>query len=323
MDCIHSALRFGLSFTSIRTIFNRAYNKLSAAEKSDYHSKYWNLFRGHQTEWSGRWELEIGKRTIYLPLQGERMWLDWDHGISLLGHDMEIKNFYANLLRSAERPDVFFDVGANYGTHSLLFSCLGVPSFTFEPNATCHPVFKEMCALNSVEPQIEHVAIAATAGTLELRYPEKFTWLGSVRGDVSRELGKQYELLCERVAAFPLDRYQELLAGKRALIKVDTEGNELEVFRGASRIMSEARPIIVFESNHDATDRKDIGNLLDGYEYEIYGLQMIHSPKKLGAQNFVGAKETNFAAWPKERSMLADYDTSICFDEEPDHRGSR
>lgn len=90
-----SAIRLGLSLRPIRIGINRAYNNLSAEERSAYHSKYWDLFRGYDgASWNGRWGLKIAERTIYLPLRAERMWLDWDHCISLLGHDMEIKKFY-------------------------------------------------------------------------------------------------------------------------------------------------------------------------------------------------------------------------------------
>lgn len=312
--CGRYCFRVGLSFKRSRIVLNRAYNNLSAEERSAYHSKYWDLFRGYDgANWNGRWGLEIAQRTIFLPLRAERMWLDWDHCISLLGHDMEIKMFYLSLFYSAERPEVFLDVGANYGTHSLLFSCLGVPCVTFEPNSSCHPVFKEMCALNGIEPRIEHVAIAANDGILELKYPEKFTWLGSVKSDVSRELSKQHKLVSERVVARPLDSYLELLSGKKTLIKVDTEGNELEVFKGAQRIMSEARPVIVFETNLDAPDRGDIAAVLHRRGYEIYGLQLNFTPKRLYASEFLDSMETNFVAWPKEMPMIALRESTNCF----------
>jgi FkbM family methyltransferase len=263
--------------------------------------------------WSGRWRVRVNKRIVYLPLSAKRMWLDWDHGISILGHDMEVKNFYSNLLRSQEAPEVFFDVGANYGTHSLLFLCLGVPSVTFEPNSSCHPVFKEMCDLNHVTPDLQHVAIAALEGDLELKYPEKFTWLGSVKSDVCNELISSYKLVTEKVKAFPLDFYLSRIKGKKALIKVDTEGNELEVFKGASLILSEARPIVVFESNLNNLDRCEIADLLYYHGYEIFGLRIDASPIKLGKNEFHESKQTNFAAWPREKPILGFYNYQDCF----------
>lgn len=305
-------LRLGLSMVPTRTWLNCYYNKLKPEEKCRFHSEYWNLFRDDSAVfWSGVWELGVSDKVINLPLTPQRMWLDWDHGISLLGHDLEVKRFYSSLLRSQESPEIFFDVGANYGTHSLLFMCLGIPAVTFEPNSTCHPVFKEMCALNDLTPDIQHVAISSTEGDLELRYPEKCTWLGSVKANVCDALGSNYELIFEKVTAHPLDSYLHHLTGKKSLIKVDTEGNELEVFKGASRILSEARPIWVFESNANDPDRNEIADLLNNHGYEIYGLCVDQPPAKLGVVEFIAGNQTNFAAWPQEKQYFTDYDGEI------------
>ena len=312
---VRMALCFGLSLKPTRNWINRSYNNLKSQDKSIFHCNYWDLYRMNSVaSWSGRWRVRVNKRIVYLPLSAKRMWLDWDHGISILGHDMEVKNFYSNLLRSQEAPEVFCDVGANYGTHSLLFMCLGVTSHTFEPNSTCHPVFKEMCDLNHVTPDLQHVAIAAAEGTLELKYPEKFTWLGSVRADVCQELASNHKLISEKVRACPLDFYFSRIEGKKTLIKVDTEGNELEVFKGASRILSEARPVIVFESNLDSKDRCKIADLLDNFDYEIYALHLDSPPSKFLMHLFENSKETNFVAWPKEKPMLVGYDSKNCFE---------
>ena len=311
---VRMALCFGLSLKPTRHWINKSYNKLKSQDKSIFHAKHWDLYRRDTVaSWSGRWWLRVNKRIVYLPLSAKRMWLDWDHGISILGHDLEVKNFYSNLLRSQEAPEVFFDVGANYGTHSLLFLCLGVPSVTFEPNSSCHPVFNEMCDLNHVTPDLQHVAIAAAEGTLELKYPEKFTWLGSVKADVYNELISSYKLVSEKVKACPLDFYFSRIEGKKTLIKVDTEGNELEVFKGASRILSEARPVIVFESNLDNKDRIEIADVLHNHCYDIFDLRMDAPPSKLDKHEFDESKETNFAAWPRERPMLEDYDSKDSF----------
>ena len=40
--------------------------------------------------------------------------------VSIVGHDIEVKETYAALIASDHRPTLFLDVGANYGLHSIL-----------------------------------------------------------------------------------------------------------------------------------------------------------------------------------------------------------
>ena len=41
------------------------------------------------------------------------------------------------------KPKIFFDVGANYGTHSFIFQSQGVKAYSFEPNPNYFPYFKK------------------------------------------------------------------------------------------------------------------------------------------------------------------------------------
>ncbi|CAA9891487.1 conserved hypothetical protein [Candidatus Methylobacter favarea] len=77
-----------------------------------------------------------------MPLTSERFWLDWDTAVSITGHDIEIKQTYEALIGSSEPPELFIDIGANYGTHSLLFLVHQIKTITFEPNASCHDFFQ-------------------------------------------------------------------------------------------------------------------------------------------------------------------------------------
>jgi hypothetical protein len=66
------------------------------------------------------------------------MWLDWFLALATLGDDSTVKKTYAAIVSSSRKPDLFLDVGANYGTHSLLFLAHGIRTWSFEPNARCY-----------------------------------------------------------------------------------------------------------------------------------------------------------------------------------------
>lgn len=74
---------------------------------------------GRPLEADGLWIIRFAGMSLLLPLTTRGAWQEWDAAVSILGHDIEVKTTYANLLRSTRRPKLFFDVGANYGLHSL------------------------------------------------------------------------------------------------------------------------------------------------------------------------------------------------------------
>ena len=62
------------------------------------------------------------------------------------------------------------------------------------------------------------------------------------------------------------------------MIKIDVEGAELEVLKGAKKIIEKFHPIIVFEhglgaSDHYNTSPEDILSFFDDHQYQLFTLQ--------------------------------------------------
>jgi FkbM family methyltransferase len=175
------------------------------------------------------WKIVFEGKTILMPLTPERFWLDWDSAVSIVGNDVEVKDTYAALIQSRDAPELFIDIGANYGTHSLLFLVHGIETLSFEPNRSCHDYFRRVCELNRVVPTLETVALGDRVDCVELSYPERDTWLGSTDAEVVKRLVAGQALVTQAVQQKMLDEYLEKIRNKRTLIKLDTEGNELTV----------------------------------------------------------------------------------------------
>ena len=45
----------------------------------------------HKLPSSSSWRVEFCGKRIVLPLTRDRAWLDWDLAVSVLGHDLEVK----------------------------------------------------------------------------------------------------------------------------------------------------------------------------------------------------------------------------------------
>jgi FkbM family methyltransferase len=229
--------------------------------------------------------------------------LDWTAAVSVLGHETEIKSTYEHLLAKRDWPiNIFIDVGANFGTHSILFASAGIKVLAFEPNADCKPYCTTVATLNRLGISWINVALSDHQGEVHLVYPKTKTWLGSIETNVSSSLSRESgNSVTARVKLDILDHYvTDLPSDSRILMKIDVEGSELAVLRGARSLLQRPRaPWIIFESN-DIAGRAELDGLLTGYGYRIFTLPFGMEPKipPLSPADFRADPATNFIAVP-------------------------
>jgi FkbM family methyltransferase len=287
-----------------RTILNRYYNLLGAEARSSFYTRYAKMFRGQNIFMSpGEWNIYFVDRWIRLPLRSSWAWLDWDLAVSIVAHDIEVKQTYAAIILSDQRPAFFLDIGANYGTHSVIFLSAGIPVIAFEPNPSCSPHFQVICKLNGLSGgRWEQVAIGSEISEIELVYPEKDTWHGSVSSNVVASLRRSGDMTSLRVPVKNLDYYLNDIPRGKVLIKIDVEGYEIEILKGASRVLRDCVPTIIFESN-DAKARGELFCLLVEFGYCIHQLpwRPFGYSRVLGVEEFLASVATNFIAIPRLR----------------------
>jgi FkbM family methyltransferase len=275
-----------------------AYQLLPWHAKALAHRAWAKLFRSGDTSFEpGDWRVRFAGRDVIVPLSAARAWLDWDVALSVLGHDPEIKRTYAALVRSPRRPRLFFDVGANYGTHSLLLLAHGVRAVTFEPNLACAPVFEELCRANGVCGRWESVALGAEEGDVELCFDERDTWSGSTCGPPAVD-GQGARCRC-RVPRTTLDAFVDRLGEAPDWVKLDVEGAEHLVLAGARRTLERSRPRLIFESWPGA-QRTCIAQALQAAGYRVCALPWdpAGEPHAVAGDAFRACPATNFLAVP-------------------------
>jgi FkbM family methyltransferase len=222
------------------------------------------------------------------------------HAVSIVGHDIEIKQTYETLISlPSETPELFIDIGANYGTHSLLFLVHGVQTITFEPNTSCHEYFRKICRLNHVTPNLESVALGEYKDEVDFCYPKRDTWLGSTKAEIINKLSGSEDLVTEKIKQRTLDDFFSEVENKRTLIKIDTEGNEFSVLKGATKILERARPRVIFEC-WDEDEKAGIFDLLRAQNYSIYALPWSpkHETERVDFRRFMASADINFLAVP-------------------------
>ena len=144
--------------------------------------------------------------------------------------------FYARFLRPGETA---VDVGANFGWHTLGFARAVSPGgrvLAFEPVPTTREHLAANLALNGVADQVvvHPCAVGATAGPSTI-----YTFAGASLAEASGSALGRDDATPHAVTVVTLDAMLAADGGALpALVKVDVEGFELAVFRGAAVVLA-------------------------------------------------------------------------------------
>lgn len=135
-------------------------------------------------------------------------------------HEFEDMAFLLHLLRPG---DLFVDVGANMGSYTVLASgACDARTMAFEPVQTAFKRLQENVALNNLNNQVECImaAVGDEEGTIRI----------TTNQDTTNHVTTQSEVDSSEVTLVKLDSQ---LSTCPVLIKIDTEGYELPVLKGA------------------------------------------------------------------------------------------
>lgn len=157
--------------------------------------------------------------------------------------------------------DLFIDIGANVGAYTLWAHQLGAHVVAVEADPSVVVRLRRNLALNNIQ-DVEIVAAALSDGPRELRFTVGADAVGHIAAKGAAEA-------TQLVPATTLD---EVLAGRRAAgIKLDVEGAEAFVLRGAATALSEHRiAALQIEWNEQSGDRSDVAALLAEAGYRFY-----------------------------------------------------
>lgn len=187
--------------------------------------------------------------------------------------DHMLKNgiFEYDLIRWCEQfltsNGVFVDIGAHIGTYSVLLSKKCKEVISFEPQKDTFDCLNVGLCINDCHNiKAYNVALSSQEGTLTLHHVSKDGGGSSLRSDILNT-SNQAIIGEEPVSVKTLDSYE---LENIEFMKLDVEGNELEVIKGAIKTLVNSRfPPFIFEAWKD-----------DWYRTEREAL--IHYIRKLG-----------------------------------------
>jgi FkbM family methyltransferase len=147
------------------------------------------------------------------------------------------------LLEAAREGDTFFDVGANIGTVTIPVAMTGAECLAFEPAPANAARLAENAELNRLgNVTVVEAAMWSESGTVAL-------WVEGAEGSGTSRVVACGDGTIE-VPAATLDRFAGGGAAAPDLLKIDVEGAELEVLRGAEATLAAGRVREVFIETH-------------------------------------------------------------------------
>lgn len=204
-------------------------------------------------------------------------------------YEQMLEAFYTRLLTPG---DTCIDVGAHTGRHTLpMAHCVnpGGRVFAFEPIPAIATDLREKL---SASPDINGIVKLTQCALADVSGETDFTLVSNnpgYSGLLPRHYDREEQTKIIRVTLCRLDDFVAEIPTVR-YIKIDCEGAELRVLRGATLLLKRDRPIVSFECGDASLESYDYdaGDIFDFWSIHGYGVQSItHQP--LDRAQFVDA----------------------------------
>ena len=206
-----------------------------------------------------------------------------------VGHSFELYGEFsegeADLFKQVIRPgDTVLDVGANIGAHTLLFARLAGEHgsvWAFEPQRVPFQTLCANMALNNISnARCFNLAVGECSDTIHVPHidPHRHGNFGGVG------LGK-----FEHGDLIRVVRLDDMEIPHCRFVKIDVEGMELGVLRGATALLERLKPALYVE-NDRKEHRDELIRYIDSLGYTMYW----HRPPLYNRKNILGNKENVF-----------------------------
>ena len=250
----------------LRTALNRAYERPSVLLAT----LVTRLFPAATVTTPFVWRARLPSGVLRIPVTPElqRSWTN-----ALLWRwppNLPMRRLYCAYLACRGAQGTLLDVGANDGSHSWLFSLAGWRCIAFEPQPSCVTYLRRIAALNGLTHlAVEQSAVGDRPAASADFYVSASTWFSSVASENVARFETPDRIAVRMIT---LDAYCQEHRVAPNCIKIDVEGHELHVLRGAKDVVARTKPDLVVEVSGDRDTRDGIWELLVPLDYRVYAI---------------------------------------------------
>jgi FkbM family methyltransferase len=207
------------------------------------------------------------------------------------------------------------DIGANIGRHAIpLAKRIGSAGvlYAFEPI----PIIRSTLNANLLEAELNNVtvypfALSSNRSVADFNYiPNLPEESGLKKRHIYNAVPSEFQKI--KVGVFRLDDLIPINT-KISFIKIDVEGGELDVLRGAPRLLASSRSIVAFECGAASFlgYHKTPGEIFEIFTDLDYQIFSIVGEKMISIEAFVAASYAqncwDYVAIPHEQYQLSEY----------------
>lgn len=201
-----------------------------------------------------------------------------DDGISLdlFYSGIRERSSTSYLLSKINKEDVFYDIGANIGYYTIITARRLRDVIAFEPYSKTYELLKKNVALNVLKNVKKYnLGIGQGVGNKILYVPSKKN-LAFFSEEVSRN---EKHIIKEEVPIVSLDHFLENFSPPPPTwIKMDVEGYEYSVIKGAKDVLGKYKPKIFMELHTNRVEKEHLKELVKilldlGYKIDYYVIE--------------------------------------------------
>jgi len=199
--------------------------------------------------------------------------------------------------------EVMYDIGANVGSYSILAGVKGMKVFAFEPEAENYALLCKNLSLNGIEPNAYCMALSdeEKAGTLYAGQREAGGACHSFGQSIGHDLRERNSVFTQGCFGIPLDTLVERGLPHPQHIKIDVDGLEYKVIKGAEKTLMNGVKSLLVEVNPSLPQHVEMIDYLTGLGFEYDEKQVESAKRKEGT--FKGVAEYVFTK-NKNRTLV-------------------
>jgi len=201
-------------------------------------------------------------------------------------HELAETAFMARAVRSG---DAFCDVGANIGLYSVIAAHNGARVVAFEPDALARHALQANVDLAGPDIQIAVSPVALSDYDGEASFTRGLDVGNHLHSD--DEAGDRVTVPVCRLDSLDVTDRMTAAPGSLSFLKVDAEGHDLEVLRGAIGFLSDQNPVVMVEV---WAGGGEVREFLKRLGYHVYAYEDRHRTLKEYPPDWSG--QANFLA---------------------------